>query len=312
MEKAVAFTGQAALNKIMQKRGGGQCAKPTRFRGGAAMPLDLAKNETASLNGLTLRTTCHPYDGNESAAGQSGTSIFDPVLCELAYRWFCPPNGLILDPFAGGSVRGIVAAKLGRRYVGIELRPEQVAANAAQLNIINDNDPAPTWITGDSRNIAAHCGPDWPGADFLFSCPPYADLEVYSDNPADLSTLAYTEFRETYIAIIAAACKLVKPDRFACFVVGDVRDKNGFYYGFPWHTIAAFESAGFRLYNEAVLVTAVGSLPIRAGRAFESARKLGKTHQNILIFCNGDPKIAVSAIGPVEFGEIQEEDNHAT
>ena len=46
----------------------------------------------------------------------TGTSIFDPVLTEIAYRWFCPRQGAILDPFAGGSVRGIVASKLGRRY----------------------------------------------------------------------------------------------------------------------------------------------------------------------------------------------------
>jgi hypothetical protein len=39
------------------------------------------------------------------------TSIFDPVLCEIAYRWFCPSGGTVLDPFAGGSVRGIVASK---------------------------------------------------------------------------------------------------------------------------------------------------------------------------------------------------------
>ena len=39
-----------------------------------------------------------------------GTSIFDPVLCEIAYRWFCPEGATVLDPFAGGSVRGIVAA----------------------------------------------------------------------------------------------------------------------------------------------------------------------------------------------------------
>lgn len=278
-------------------------------RWGSMIDQVFKKNET--IRACTVGSSnAMQYAGGfeESPTGTSGTSIFDPVLCELAYRWFCPPNGLILDPFAGGSVRGIVAAKLGRRYVGIELRAEQVAANAAQLNILADTDYAPTWITGDSRHIAGHCGPDWPGADFLFSCPPYADLEVYSDNPADLSTLKYTEFREAYSAIIAEACKLVKPDRFACFVVGDVRDKKGFYYGFPWHTIAAFESAGFRLYNEAVLVTAVGSLPIRSGRAFESARKLGKTHQNILIFCNGDPKKATAAIGPVEFGAIEESD----
>jgi DNA modification methylase len=48
-------------------------------------------------------------------------------LCEIAYRWFCPPGGTVLDPFAGGSVRGIVAAKLGRRYFGVDLRAEQVA-----------------------------------------------------------------------------------------------------------------------------------------------------------------------------------------
>src|SRR5690242_12336191 len=63
---------------------------------------------------------------------QSGTSIFDPVLCELAYRWFCPPDGLILDPFAGGSVRGIVASKLGRRYIGIDLSARQIEANRTQ------------------------------------------------------------------------------------------------------------------------------------------------------------------------------------
>lgn len=55
-------------------------------------------------------------------ATASGTSIFDPVVCELAYRWFSPPGGIVLDPFAGGSVRGIVASILGRRYVGCDLQ----------------------------------------------------------------------------------------------------------------------------------------------------------------------------------------------
>lgn len=58
-----------------------------------------------------------------------GTSVFDPVLCELAYRWFNVPKGNVLDPFAGGSVRGIVASVLGMRYLGVDLRQEQVEAN---------------------------------------------------------------------------------------------------------------------------------------------------------------------------------------
>jgi hypothetical protein len=64
-------------------------------------------------------------------------------------------------------------------------------------------------------------------------------------------------------------------------------------------TIAAFRDAGAALYNEAILVTSVGSLPIRVGKQFESGRKLGKTHQNVLVFVKGDPRKATEACGPV-------------
>ncbi|UYO50321.1 site-specific DNA-methyltransferase [Rhodopseudomonas palustris] len=247
------------------------------------------------------RKSAAPSAGGE-AEPASGTSIFDPVLCELAYRWFCPPGGVIVDPFAGGSVRGIVAAKLGRKYHGVDLRPEQIEANRAQAARITP-DNLPLWYCGDSLMIRDHlAGVE---ADFVFSCPPYADLEVYSEDPRDLSTMDYEAFRRAYAEIIDATCSLLKPDRFACFVVGDLRDKDGMYRGFPWHTVEAFQRAGLRLYNEAILVTAIGSLPIRAGKQFQASRKLGKSHQNVFVFCKGDPIKAVEAIGDVEFGDIE-------
>lgn len=231
-----------------------------------------------------------------AAQTQSGTSIFDPVLCELAYRWFSPVGGLILDPFAGGSVRGIVAAKLGRKYTGIDVRAEQVEANRDQARELTPDAP-PTWVLGDSRDVASLS----PGAyDFIFSCPPYGDLEVYSDEPGDISTLGHEAFIEAYRAIIAASIGLLVDDRFACFVVGDYRDKKGFYRNFVSETISAFEAAGAKLYNEAILVTALGSLPIRAGKSFSSGRKLGKTHQNVLVFVKGDWKQASKACGEVD------------
>lgn len=230
------------------------------------------------------------------AVCQSGTSIFDPVLCELAYRWFCPPGGHVIDPLAGGSVRGIVASLLGRAYTGIELRPEQVAANEAQRGLCGAH-VAPTWIVGDSVNAASLAPGEY---DLLFTCPPYGDLERYSDDPLDLSTMEYPEFLVAYRAIIAASVSMLRDDRFACVVVGDIRDKDGMYRGLIGDTIAAFAAAGMSLYNEAILVTAVGSLPIRVGRQFSTGRKLGKTHQNVLVFVKGDPRKATEACGPVE------------
>jgi DNA modification methylase len=246
------------------------------------------------------------YEEKKAAGGSTrgegsmeGTSIFDPVLCEIAYRWFSPKDGTVLDPFAGGSVRGIVAAKLGRQYVGNDLRAEQVEANRRQADeIMGGSDPMPAWSCGDSRNIEKLC--EGVQADFIFSCPPYADLEVYSDNPADLSTLGYAEFRQAYRDIIAAACRMLKPNRFACFVVGEVRGKDGNYYNFVGDTVQAFLDAGLTLYNEAILVTAVGSLPIRAGKQFSASRKLGKTHQNVLVFLKGDAKKATAALGEID------------
>ena len=80
----------------------------------------------------------------------NGTSAFDPVTCEIMYKWFCKENGSILDPFAGGSVRGVVAEKLGFKYTGVELRSEQVEENRNQAAKIGVD---PNWIVGDSANI---------------------------------------------------------------------------------------------------------------------------------------------------------------
>lgn len=232
--------------------------------------------------------------------------MFDPVLCELAYRWFAPRGGTVLDPFAGGSVRGVVAARLGLRYHGIDLRSEQITANREQWEEIRRISSTilvsdPVWYTGDSQGMDRLLPADLK-ADFVFSCPPYGDLEVYSDDPRDLSSMGLDGFRVGYRAIIAAAVARLKQDRFAAWVVGEYRVAGGGYAGLVPETIRAFEDAGARFYNEAILVTAVGSLPVRAGKPFEATRKLGKTHQNVLVFVKGDPVEATRQIGKVDFG----------
>ena len=222
-------------------------------------------------------------EGTRETTAEQGTSIFDPVLVELAYRWFSPAGGQIVDPFAGGSVRGIIAGALGRKYWGCDLRAEQVAANEVQADDISVA-VRPQWVCGDSMETLAGA----PAADMVFSCPPYGDLEVYSDNPNDLSAMDWITFSEAYKRIILRAVQRMKPDTFACFVVGDFRCGKGFYRNFVSQTITAFEECGARLYNEAILATAVGSAAMRVTKQFESGRKLAKTHQNVLVFCKGD------------------------
>jgi DNA modification methylase len=220
------------------------------------------------------------------------TSIFDPVLCELLYIWFAPKGGQIIDPFCGGSVRGVVANALGCNYWGGDLRIEQINENITQANEIFDGNHNVEYVCGDSLETLDYA----PDADFLFSCPPYGDLEVYSDDPKDISNMEYNTFLAVYKRIILKSVKRMKQNTFACFVVGDFRCSKGFYRNFVSHTIDAFEECGARFYNEAILATSIGSAHMRVTRQFNASRKMAKIHQNVLVFVKGDPKIATQNI----------------
>ncbi len=231
----------------------------------------------------------------------SGTSVFDPVLCELSYKWFNVKNGSVLDPFAGGSVRGIVAEKLGFKYTGIELSKNQVLENRKQAERL---ELKPNWINGDSNVELDKLDEKF---DMVFSCPPYEDLEVYSNDHADISNMSHDDFNLIYKSIIKKAVAKLKDNSFAVWVVSEVRGKNGFYNLLVPNTIKFFEEAGSKFYNEIILVNSIGTLPIRAGRVFQSGRKVGRMHQNVLVFYKGDPNKIKEKFGNVEIGELSTE-----
>lgn len=212
----------------------------------------------------------------------SNTSIFDPVLCEIMYRWYCPDGGSILDPFAGGSVRGIVANYLGYHYSGIDIRQEQIESNREQALNILGVDNMPQWYCGDSNIVLER---DWQKQfDLVFTCPPYADLEVYSDLKGDISNMDYDDFIFSFESIMRKSCNLLKKQGMAIIVVGDVRNNQGYYYGFVADTIKIMQRCkGMAFYNDAVLSTSLASAAIRAGGNMKTG-KLVKVHQNVLMF----------------------------
>lgn len=236
------------------------------------------------------------YEGNiTNGTSMSATSIFDPVLCELSYTWFMPDKGnKIIDPFAGGSVRGIVASKMNRQYTGIDLREEQINANIENANRIDIN--MPTWFANDSMNINDLV--DNETQDLLFTCPPYADLEVYSDDKRDISNMSNDEFDKTYVEIIERSLKTLKPNRFAVVVIQDVRGNDGFYRDLQGLTINAMEKGGAKYYNDIILMNAVGTGAVRARKSMRY-RKVVHLHQNVMVFFKGDPKTIKDNFNPL-------------
>lgn len=223
-------------------------------------------------------------------------SILDPVLAEIMVRWFAPAKGTILDPFAGDTVFGFVAGYLGHNFTGIELRQEQCDLNQGRCD---EYDLACDYVCDTSENLDAHV--EDASVDLVFSCPPYADLEVYSDDAADLSNMPHDEFFAVYARILASTYAKLKDNRFAVITIGEVRSKsgNGNYISLVPKTIEIMHQAGYAYYNELILVNSAGTLPLRAGKSMLASRKIGKQHQNVLVFVKGSPQAAAHDFGNV-------------
>lgn len=281
----------------------------TLYNSKAAMEPDYMRKKKAIENRLGHPISSAEFedkylviDGGGGRLSDTGTSIFDPVLTETMIAWFTAKDDRILDPFAGGSVRGIVSCVRERQYTGVDLRQEQIDANIEQgTSICYEN--MPQWICGDSKNIDTLVSGKY---DFILTCPPYGNLEIYSDDPADISNMNDNDFDAAYTEIIMKSVGMLNDDRFAVVVVGNYRNKKGYLRDLVGITVRAMESAGAHYYNDFIIVTPIGSLPIRAGKAFQATRKMGRTHQYCLVFVKGNPKEATQRLGNIEIPDLDE------
>tara|TARA_R110001583_G_scaffold31420_3_gene107456 strand:- start:3498 stop:4823 length:1326 start_codon:yes stop_codon:yes gene_type:complete len=244
--------------------------------------------------------------GGMLADMNGGVSMLDPVLAELMVLWFGVVGGKAFDPFAGDTVFGFVAATCGMEFEGIELRPEQATLNQQRADSAGLN---ARYHCDTAANLEDYIEDD--SLDLIFTCPPYADLEKYSDDPDDLSNMSHDEFFNIYGDIMRKTFSKLKNNRFAVVVMGEVRGKNGGYIGTVPGTIEIMKSAGFQFYNELILVNTFGTMPIVAGRFLTTTRKTAKAHQNVLVFLKGDGKSAATELGDISplllEGEVEDE-----
>lgn len=264
--------------------------------------------------GITFREYLDKYVSEEekredSKVLTSGVSLFDPVLAEVLCKWFTPSEGSrIFDPFAGDTQKGLVFATCGHTFRGVELRREQVDVNE---RVIAGRGLDIAYICDDGRNVAKHVEEN--SQDLLFSCPPYYDVEVYSDLPNDASNQGtYEEFFQILRDAFHSAIGCLKNDRFAVVVVGDVRDKRtGCYYDFVGDVKRIFKEAGMPLYNEVVLIESGASTALRVANCMKT-RKMVKCHQNVLVFYKGDTRKIKSHFPAIEYTSEEEADMEAT
>ena len=88
--------------------------------------------------------------------------------------------------------------------------------------------------------------------------------------PEDLSNLEiYKGFLDRYAAIIKETLDHLKEQHFDCFVVGSYRDPSTReLHALAADTCMSFPAKGAKMFNKAILETAIGSAAARASRNF--------------------------------------------
>jgi len=103
----------------------------------------LAKGQPRQPEHLIGDVVDFAYSGNKRHPTQKPISALVPLI-----ESFCPPGGLVLDPFAGSGSSCIAARSVGRSFVGVEIDPvyHQAACQRMQgylrrLSAIPENAP---------------------------------------------------------------------------------------------------------------------------------------------------------------------------
>ena len=202
-------------------------------------------------------------------------SVFNPQLAQMILAAYAPMNGKIYDPFGGGGTRGYIATKMGYDYTGVEIREEEYNRVLAQMKEWNLNFK---FILADSVKYRPN-----ESFDFIYTCPPYYDLEVYSDMEEDLSNApSYMQYLNMLQKVLNNCYDVLKKDSFAVFLVGNFRNKKGELEHLNGDLITKAKEVGFKLWDELIWMGASNVALTRCGK-FEKNRKSVRMHEYIII-----------------------------
>ena len=217
--------------------------------------------------------------GNGGGLYSGQCSVFSPHLAEwILLRWAGDKCRRVLDPFAGYAVRGVVAAHMKYDYHGIDVWADLLRENRS---ICKGLGLKARYYLGDATTLKCVKGE----FDFAFTCPPYWDLEHFSESDGCLAECSdYADFDNQMAKFAQALRPRMRPGANVCITIGDVRDKaTGKMIDVPGHTIRNFENAGFRFHERVVVINPDGTAPQRVGNAWKG-KKLVSLHEFVLVF----------------------------
>jgi DNA modification methylase len=198
-------------------------------------------------------------------------SPFPEEVSRVCYELYLRDCKHIFDPFAGWGERGFFAKEYCKEYTGFDINAMAIQHAEDHYGIQND--------LADSYTVKL------PKFDGLFTCPPYWNLERYTDQGIDAAK-TWKDFLFRYSFIFHKAYEVADTGSMFCIMVGDWR-KDGVYYDIAHQTRKIFEDLGATTIDDVVISRkGVSKITIM----LPQAKRLGysvKVHSSLLVFKKG-------------------------
>ncbi len=155
---------------------------------------------------------------------------FVPQIATQVFTRYTRKGEVVLDLFLGSGTAAIEAARLKRRCIGVEIKPELAEyvraklPKAAPVQVLQGNSVSPEVVTQVRQALSA-----WKKkhAQFLVLHPPYWDIITFSKRPGDLSRAgSLAEFLAMFKQVAANGRDLLAPGRYAALIIGDKYEKG--------------------------------------------------------------------------------------
>lgn len=181
-----------------------------------------------------------------------------PQIATQVLTRYSKKDEIVLDMFLGSGTTAIEAARLDRRCLGVELKPELVEyvrgkikpeLLGSRIRLLQGNSAAPETVGEIAETLRAMQAD---AAHLLILHPPYADIIKFSDRPDDLSNAPTTAaFLDGFEIVARNGYKLLAPGRFAALIIGD-KYANGELVPLGFWCMERMNRAGFK--TKAIIV----------------------------------------------------------
>lgn len=181
-----------------------------------------------------------------------------PQLATQLLTRYSKKDEIVLDLFLGSGTTAIEAARLNRRCIGVELKPDLVEYVRGKLkpdlldsrvHLLQGNSAAPETVRQINQTLGCMQAD---AAHLLILHPPYADIIRFSDRPDDLSNAPTTAtFLDDFEQVARHGYDLLAPGRFAALIIGD-KYANGELVPLGFWCMERMNRAGFK--TKAIIV----------------------------------------------------------